>query len=140
MNFKLINLSIFVACLMAFANVGCGRFGAAKDSGLDIGAALAAKPFGTCDRKSVPTINLCMEAIGSDYNEAGYLQILESSCTSTGGVFSVSNCDRSMGIGSCIVAAGQTNEAHVTYYPPEYTAQSAKTACEATPDGVYIAN
>jgi hypothetical protein len=81
-----------------------------------------------------------MEATGSDYNEPGYLGILQSSCESSGGVFSTANCDQTDSFGVCIVAPGQPNEAYITYYPPQYSVDTAKTACESTGSGaVWVA-
>ena len=126
--FKLKILMISVAALSVTA---CGKFGSSKSSS-GVGLSLNRKPFGTCDRKDVVTTNLCMEATGSEYNEPGYLGILQSSCESSGGVFSQKNCDQTGSFGICIVAPGQSNEAYITYYPPQYNAASAQAACEST--------
>jgi hypothetical protein len=121
---------VFIFILMAMGPVGCGGFdalGGGSDGGND-GLRLV-QPYGTCDRSDVTTINLCAESVGSEYNDAQYLSILQSSCESTGGVFSTANCDRTGAIGSCIIGARQAHETHVTYYPPEYDAASAAAAC-----------
>ncbi len=118
----------------------CGEFDTNKASGgANAATSLARKPYGTCDRKGVSTINICMEAVGSEYNEPGYLNILKSSCESSGGVFSTQNCDAAASLGVCIVGAGQTNLTYVSYYPPQYTLESAKAACAATAGGNYSA-
>jgi hypothetical protein len=118
---------------------GCGKFSSAGVSPEEIGGlSLAAKSYGTCDRKLVPTFNICTEANGPDYNDQGYLDILQSSCESTGGVFSTNNCDKIGSLGTCIAGPGQTNETHVTYYSPQFDAASAQAACQSA-GGVYFA-
>ncbi|NJM09982.1 MAG: hypothetical protein HC883_03575 [Bdellovibrionaceae bacterium] len=125
--------------LIACGATACGQFSASDSSSSEGASPLARKPYGTCDRKAVPTIHLCTEAVGSDYNEPGYLDILRSSCESSGGVFSTDICDPQESFGTCVVGAGQPNLAYVSYYPPEYTAESAQTACEDTAGGIYYA-
>jgi hypothetical protein len=125
------NVRLLILTFMAVSVTACGQFSSSKSAGSSSGLSLNRKPFGTCDRKDVVTTNLCMEATGSDYNEVGYLSILESSCESSGGVFSTSNCDQTGSFGVCIVAPGQPNETYITYYPPQYSADSAKSACES---------
>ena len=130
----------FLSLMFAALSVtGCGQFNAEdfSDASESVNL-LARKPFGTCDRKTVATINLCMEATGADYNEAGYLNILKASCESSGGVFSTDNCASTESFGTCIVEAGQPNMTYVTYYAPTYTATSAQVACEGTSGGVYL--
>lgn len=129
----------FTLTIAAFTLTACGEFNS-SDSKKEVSAAgtsLVRKPFGTCDRKSVSTINLCMEAVGSDYNEPGYLGILKSSCESSGGIYSTGNCAPANSFGTCIVNAGQANLTFVSYYPPQYTLESAQAACAATAGGNY---
>lgn len=131
---KIFFLSLIVVALNL---VGCGQFSSEEKSGASEANPLARKPLGTCDRKNVGTINLCMEAVGSDYNDSGYLSILQSSCESSGGIFSQENCDPTESFGSCVVGMGQTNLTYITYYAPTYTQESARAACEATADAIY---
>lgn len=132
--FKICFLSLIVVALNL---VGCGQFSSGENSS-SLANPLARKPFGTCDRKNVDTINLCMEAVGSDYNESGYLSILQSSCESSGGVFSVETCDPTESFGSCVVGMGQTNLTYITYYAPAYTNESAQAACEGIAGAIYF--
>ncbi len=133
-------LNLFLILLVAMNTTACGKFSSANDpNAMSGGIAQSVKPFGTCDRKAVATFNLCMESVGSDYNEPGYLAILQSSCESTGGTFSANNCDHTGSLGTCIVEPNQTNETRVTYYPPQYSPSSAQTAC-GTAGGVYQSN
>lgn len=136
----MMKLKLTILIFAAAGVTACGQFDASKSSGGSKGLSLERKPFGTCDRKDVATTNLCMEATGSEYNEEGYLGILQSSCESSGGVFSTKNCEPAGGFGTCIVAPGQPNEAYITYYPPQYSPDSAVTACESTGSGaVWVA-
>lgn len=132
-------LVIPLLTLGAFALSACSPLKAVDLSKSGSGGLIFfANPYGTCDRKNIPTYNLCSEVVGADYNDPAYLTILQSSCESTGGTYSTNNCDRTMSVGGCIIAPGQTNEAHISYYSPEYTAQSAQAACLASPGGVFF--
>ena len=145
-------LKLTLALLLSVSTVGCGKFlskdgggsaaatGAGTNTGPSPATRLSVKPYGTCDRKAVTTINLCVEATGSEYNDPGYLDILKSSCESTGGVYSANNCDFTTSFGTCVIDPNMTNETHVSYYAPEYTAQSAKDACALITGAVYIAH
>lgn len=132
---KIYFLSLVVVALSLTA---CGKFSSGGNSDGSVGNLLSRKPLGTCDRKNVGTINLCMEAVGSDYNEPGYLGILQSSCESSGGVFSQENCDPTDSFGSCVVGMGQPNLTYITYYGPTYTSETARAACEGTADAIYF--
>lgn len=129
--------SILTMMFLALSSTACGKFGV--DGGSDGEAALLLRSsVGTCDRKNVTTVNLCTEAVGPDYTDPGYLDILKSSCESSGGAFSTNNCDATESFGVCVVGIGQSNATYVTYYAPKYDAASAKTECDATPGGLYI--
>jgi hypothetical protein len=130
----------FIIILITLTLVACGSFDATNSTTIIGSSPFAVEPFGTCDRNNVPTFNLCVEAIGSDYNDQGYLDILMSSCESTGGIYSINNCSRTESLGTCVIGAGQSNETHVTYYAPEYTTTSAQTTCATTPGGIYYIN
>lgn len=133
-------INLLLISVLALAITGCGQFNSNKKTG-PAPLSMSRKPFGTCDRKDVATTNLCMEATGHDYNEIGYLGILQSSCESSGGIFSTGNCDQTESFGVCVVAPGQSNEAYISYYPPQYTAESAAGACESTGNGaVWVPN
>ncbi len=132
----MIKLNIFIVILSALTITACGQFSSSSGASSSL-IPLERKPYGTCDRKTVATINLCMEAVGIDYDEAGYLGILKSSCESSGGVFSTENCDPASSFGVCIVGAGQSNVTYVTYYPPQFTTVTAQSACEGA-GGVYV--
>lgn len=123
-----------------FNTAACGVFDSKKssqNSGAGAPVTLQRSPYGTCDRKGVPTTNLCMEAVGEDYNEPGYLGILESSCLSSDGAYSTSTCDTTNAFGVCIIGAGQGNVTYVTYYPPQFSAATAASTCQEN-NGVYI--
>ncbi|HMN67863.1 MAG TPA: hypothetical protein PKC28_04925 [Bdellovibrionales bacterium] len=128
-------------CLMfaTAALAGCAGFdsGGAGSSDAEPSLSLKREPYGTCDRSAVASINLCMEAVGSDYNEEGYLTILQTSCESSGGAYSTANCGAQDAFGLCIVSGGQPNATYISYYPPTYSADSAKSAC-ANAGGVYF--
>jgi hypothetical protein len=133
-------LNLILISIFAVLVTGCGQFNSNKQKGA-AALSMTRKPFGTCDRKSVVSTNLCMEATGTDYNEPGYLGILQSSCESSGGTFSTNNCDQTNSFGVCVVAPGQTNEAYISYYGPQYDAMTAQSACESTGNGaVWVPN
>lgn len=140
MKHFLIKFNLAAILLLTLTLVGCGKFESmatnvpAGDSNSN---SLARKPYGTCDRKDVTSINLCMEAVGPDYNEPGYLSILQSSCESSGGLFSTGLCDASQGLGTCAVSAGMSNATYISYYSPQYTTQSAQAACDIA-GGVFF--
>jgi hypothetical protein len=139
MEKNVLKLSLLIMSLAGLT--ACGGFDALDSGSLKAqGIPHVGKPFGACDRSAVATINLCIEAVGSDYNEPGYLQILQSSCETTGGTYAVDNCDHTGSLGTCYILAEQPNETHVTYFPPEYTAASAQSACASTAGGVYSPN
>lgn len=125
-------------CLtLLILTTGCGKFASVNRSASSHGASLSAKPYGTCDRKNVATFNLCVEVTGPEYNDVGYLDLYKSSCESTGGAYSTNNCDFTGSFGTCIIQGGMSNETHITYFAPEYTAQSAEQACTMVTGGVY---
>lgn len=137
---KQFKVNLILVLFVALSSGACGKFSSAGDPiATSGGLSQAVKPYGTCDRRAVTTFNLCVESIGVDYNDAGYLAILQSSCESTGGVFSSDICERTASLGTCILAANQTNETRVTYFAPLYTLVSAQSAC-ATASGIYISN
>lgn len=131
--------NLLLIVLIALNTSGCGEFTSASGKASGLGMPQNVKPFGTCDRKDVALFNLCMEAVGSDYNEPGYLGILHSSCDTTGGVYSTNNCDRTGSLGTCVVEAGKTNEAHTTYYPPLHSLASAQMDCDAN-GGIFFSH
>jgi hypothetical protein len=131
---------IFIV-LLVLATAACGEFDASHSNKVG-GSGSVPKPvksYGTCDRSDVAAFNLCAEMVGSDYNDQAYLDILKSSCESTGGLYSANNCDRTGSLGTCRVAAGLSNEAHVTFYPGQYDAAGAQAECAAE-GGEYAAN
>lgn len=123
-----------------FGLIGCGGFDSSNgaNNGGSLGNSLMSrKPYGTCDRKTVATTNLCMEAVGTDYNEPGYLGILESSCESSGGTYSSNTCDTTGAFGICVVNPGASNATYISYYAPTYDADSAREAC-STAGGLFF--
>jgi hypothetical protein len=70
-----------------------------------------------------------VEAVGTDYNDQDYINIMQTSCESTSGTFSTLNCERAGSLGTCIVELFQTNETHMTYYAGIYDGTSAAAAC-----------
>lgn len=129
----------FLFLMIALGTTGCGGFDALGGSDGGNAGQKVVEPYGTCDRSDVVTVNLCSESVGAEYNDPQYLGILQSSCEGTGGVFSTANCGRTGSIGTCVIGFMQTNETHVTYYPPEYDAAGAQAECAAN-SGTYRAN
>ena len=128
----------FLSVLTCF---GCGAFDSSKGQqnvAAEASNSLARKPYGTCDRKAVTTVNLCMEAVGKVYSDTSYLDILKNSCESSGGVYSTDNCDTTESLGLCIIGMGESNLTYVTYYPPQFTVEAAKISCVDDEGGVFI--
>ena len=94
--------------------------------------------LGTCDQRTVSSVNMCVEDIGTDYEDQGFQELLRSSCDATSGAYSTDNCERGGSVGTCIIEAGQSNETHVTYYPPKYSASSARATCEAMANSYFV--
>ena len=118
--------------------MGCGQFAPLSVEEASLGIQ-GAKSYGTCDRKAVSLINLCTELTGTDYSDPEYLEVLQTNCESTGGVFSTANCDHSGSVGTCYVQRGQSNEARTTYYPIQYNVVSAAADCSNN-GGAFVAN
>lgn len=129
-------LSLVLGASLALS--ACGKKGGDSTDPTAKGSSSAVlKTFATCDRRGVATYNVCIENIGAVYNDPGYISAVQSSCTSTGGYFSTVACDRSGSIGSCVLAGGQENEVHTTYFASQYDLTSARSACEAGGLGVF---
>lgn len=137
MNLNMFKLNRLGMCVAVFMLSACAQVNTSSSSGAPVVSILDRASLGTCDRRNLATINLCTEAVGSDYDEPGYLSILQSSCESSSGVFSNENCDPTASFGTCVVGAKQANLTYVTYYPPQYTAASAEVACEDL-EGIYM--
>ncbi|KYG66996.1 hypothetical protein AZI86_08215 [Bdellovibrio bacteriovorus] len=128
-------LFIFLLLTISSGLMGCEQFTplSAGEASFD---SQSVKSIGTCNRQSVSLINLCTEVVGDDYNDVEYLAVLKENCEATGGVFSTANCDHTQSVGTCAVQRGRSNEAHATYYPPQYSAASAAADCAAN-SGVF---